>query len=522
MGVVAGVSDATGESKSLSPGRPTDRLVVSNASKTYGPAKVLDGVDLTLRSGEVHGLVGQNGSGKSTLVKILSGVIRPDQGASLQVDGIPLALPTRPAELNQRGVAFVHQDLGLIEDALVVENIRLGRLRRHKITRRIQWEGEVDRAAATLQRLGSGIDPRARLGDLRPSQRALVSIARALQSHEAGGGCIVFDESTQSLPRESLGEFYEVVRSLVEEGTSVLIVSHRLDEVLALADRVTVLRDGQTRAEGLPTKDMSESALAALLLGREVELEGMYRSAGKPPRGAGEQLIARISGPGLSNLEFRAEPGQVVGVTGSTDAGHEKLVAALGGVSANISGTLSLPSGVTLDVGRSNVRDYLAAGVAFVPEQRAAEGLSLGETAIENLTLPRIRGRNPFVLRSNWQHNEFAEAVNLLDITPPTPELLVSSFSGGNQQKLLMAKWLLNRPQVLVLHEPTQAVDVGARVDILRAIRAVADGGAAVIICSVEAQDLAFVCDEVLVLRNGAEHHRFTEEFTSADILEAL
>ncbi|WP_432835703.1 sugar ABC transporter ATP-binding protein [Dactylosporangium sp. CA-092794] len=502
----------------------TPRLALAHASKTYGSSRVLSDVGLELAPGEIHALVGQNGSGKSTLVRILSGVIAPDPGATLEVNGQKLDLPTRPTQLNRHGLSFVHQDLGLIEDATVVENIRMGRLRRHRLTRRIDWRTEVAEAAATLQRLRSAIDPRARLGDLRPGQRALVAIARALQSHESGGGCIVFDESTQSLPRESLPEFYEIVKVLAAEGTSVLVVSHRLEEVLLLADRVTVLQDGQARASGIETGGMTEAALARLLLGREVELADL------PPRPVGPgtdrpALSARgVSGGGLTGLDLDLKPGQVLGVTGATDAGHEVLAAALAGARSDVTGIVRTGARQRgLDLARSAVRDHIAAGIAYVPEQRAHEGLALAMTALENVTLPRLRRHaNPFAIGKGWQRREFAEIVGLLGITPPAADLPAASFSGGNQQKLLLGKWLLNRPDVLLLHEPTQAVDVGARVDILRVVRAVADAGTAVLICSVEATDLAYVCDDVIVLRAGQEHRRLTGRFTAADVLDAL
>jgi ribose transport system ATP-binding protein len=498
------------------------RLELVGASKTYGSTRVLADVALTLAPGEVHGLIGQNGSGKSTLVKILSGVVRPDAGASLRVDGHRLDLPSRPEQLNRSGLSFVHQDLGLITDATAVENIRMGRLARHPVSRRIRWDGEVERATETFRRLRSTIDPRTVVGELSPGQRSLVAIARALQSHEPGRGCIVFDESTQSLPRESLGEFYRVVERLAAEGTSVLLVSHRLEEVLRLAGRVTVLQDGRAVASGVPTAGMTEPDLARLLLGREVELADLPRRPAKPASAAGTFTATGLHGGGTDGLDLTVAPGEVVGVTGSTGAGHEGLPRLLGGALSGATGEIRMPDGTRLDLARASIGRHMAAGIALVPEQRAVEGLAPTMTALENLTLPRIRRGNALYLRRRWQQREFERAVAMLGITPADPGLTVGAFSGGNQQKILLAKWLLNRPDVLVLHEPTQAVDVGARVDILTAVRAAADAGAAVIICSVEAQDLAYVCDRVIVLRDGREHRSFTSDLSANDILDAL
>jgi ribose transport system ATP-binding protein len=499
------------------------RLSLRHATKTYGVATVLRDVSLDLAAGEVHGLVGQNGSGKSTLVKILSGILRPDTGAALTVDGAPLHLPTRPQQLNELGVSFVHQDLGLLSDATVVENIRMGRLRRHPLTRRILWNGEIERAAATLARLRAPIDPRARIEDLKPNQRALVAIARALQTHGQGGGCVVFDESTQSMPRESLGEFYDVVDQLADEGTAVLIVSHRLDEVLRLAHRVTVLQDGRAVAEGVSTTDMDEASLGRLLLGREVELDHITKRTSTTSPHDGVNAVRGLTSQELRGLDLDVYRGEVLGVTGVTGAGHEELAAILGGASAATAGTLTTARNVAVDLTVHDVRSRIQAHIGFVPEQRAAEGLAVDMTAVENLTLPRINSpENRLHLRRRWQEAEFDEAVDLLGITPRSPDLPVTSFSGGNQQKILLAKWLLNRPDVLVLHEPTQAVDVGARIDILRAVRRAAEDGAAVIISSVEAQDLAYVCDRVLVLRDGAVRTELSGDMTAHQILDEL
>jgi ribose transport system ATP-binding protein len=501
------------------------RLHLSSVSKTYGSTRVLSDVDLSLAPGEIHGLVGQNGSGKSTLIKILSGLVRPDPGARLVVDGENLSIPARPAHLNAHGVSFVHQDLGLINDASIVENVRMGILSRNPFTRRIRWSAEVDAARATLERLHCMVDPRAQVSDLPPGQRALVAIARALQTHEYGRGCIVFDESTQSLPRESLPEFYDVVRGLAREGTSVLLVSHRLDEVLQLADRVTVLQDGVVVAGGCSTEGITELDLARLILGKEIELAtpAPIERPGAPDRKPLLQ-VRGLATKTLRGVAISVAPGEIVGVTGGTDSGFAELPVALGGGSADSpTGIVHVGPDTELDLARSTARDHIAAGIALVPEQRAADGLAIEMTALENLTLLRIdRPGNRLRLRSAWQRNEFDEIVRTLGVVPSRPNLLVRQFSGGNQQKILLGKWLLNRPQVLILHEPTQAVDIGARVDILTAVREAAADGTAVIMCSVEAQDLVRVCDRILVIKDGVIHCEFGRGASVDEILEAL
>jgi ribose transport system ATP-binding protein len=500
----------------------TSWVSVRSLSKTFGPAKVLRDVDFDARAGEIHGLVGQNGSGKSTLIKVLSGVHVADEGSMVEVNGTRLANPVRPAELKQHGLAFVHQDLGLVDECTVVENIRLGQYGVHPFTRRIDWRTEGKAAVQTLERLHSTIDTSRLVSTLHAGEKAVVAVGHALQNIIPGSGCVVFDESTRALPREILPDFYETIRRLAATGTAVIIVSHRLDEVLALSHRVTVLQDGRVVAGGRSTHDLTESSLAHLLLGREIELLEEREAAPRTVTSGDAPLRARgVSGGALRSLDFDVRAGEVVGVTGATGSGHADLPYVLAGVAAGASGTVTIEGrDFTLPV-RDPGR-LISAGVALVPEERAEEGLALGLTAQENLTLPRVRERGRLRLRSGWQADEFKEAVEMLGIVPAQRHLPCSSFSGGNQQKLLLAKWLLNHPRVVLLHEPTQAVDVGARMDILRAIRATAALGIGVVVVSIEPQDLAAICDRVVVLREGEIVAELETDLTPQAITTAI
>ena len=500
-------------------GRPW--VFVQSLSKTFGPAQVLRGVDFTARAGEIHGLVGQNGSGKSTLIKVLSGVYPADAGSVVEIDGTRLANPVRPRELRTHGLAFVHQDLGLVDELTVLENIRLGQFGVHRISRRINWSAERAAARATLDRLHSDIDPSQLVSTLHPGEKAIVAISRALQNLHPGAGCVVFDESTRALPRDLLPEFYATVRRLAATGTAIILVSHRLDEVLSLTDRVTVLQDGRMVAGNIATKGLTEASLARLLLGREIELlEGRTPSAAPASQPASPVLRARdIRGEFLRGVDLDLAPGEVLGITGSASSGHAELPYVLAGVAAKGRGTLDAVSqAFTLPVRPAQLID---AGVVLVPEDRAEEGLAVELSAQDNLTLPRARRRGRMMLRSGWQAEEFREAVAMLGIVPARRELPCSSFSGGNQQKILLAKWLLNHPDVVLLNEPTQAVDVGARIDILRAIRAAADRGVGVVMASIEAQDLAAVCDRVLVFRDGVIAAELTTDVSAHAITAA-
>lgn len=501
---------------------PEPWVSVRNLNKTFGTSRVLHDVDFDVYPGEIHALVGQNGSGKSTLIKVLSGVHSADPGSVVRVAGTPLSNPVPPQELKRYGLAFVHQDLGLVDECSVLENIRLGQFSVRHFSRRIEWRAERRAAERTLARLHSAIDPSHLVGSLQPGDKALVAVGRALQSLLDGAGCVVFDESTRALPREVLPDFYATVKRLAATGTAIVIVSHRLDEVLALSDRVTVLQDGRVVTGGRPTRELTESTLAQLLLGRELELleerEGPTHSSPHETGGlSGRGLSSKV----LRSVDFHMAPGEIVGVTGATGSGHNDLPYVLAAARPSCTGTVEIADRV-FDLSTATPGQLIEAGVALVPEDRAHEGLALELTAQENLTLPRTTRRGRIMLRSTWQVGEFADAVEMLGIAPANRHLPCSAFSGGNQQKILLAKWLLNRPTVMLLHEPTQAVDVGARMDILRAIRSAAARGISVLISSTEPQDLAAVCDRVVVLRSGVLTAELVSDISADAITDAI
>jgi len=522
MGLPAAPAEGAAKPAPLHRGQVVVRL--RHVTKRFGSATVLERVDLAVQSGEIHGLVGQNGSGKSTLIRLLSGVYAADPGSVIEVGGEVLSNPPTPGELSRYGLAFVHQDLGIVGNLTVRENICVGRYEPHRFTRAVRWRNELDAVKATLAMLGSVIDPDCLASTLHPGEQAVVAIARALHKVTPGSGCIAFDESTQSLPRDLLPEFYEILRRLAVSGTAVIIIGHRLDEILALADRVSVLQDGRLIAAGLDASQITEAALAALVLGREVELTTLreHWTDARPTRNRNHSGLCAVGLESdiLRSIDFEAARGEVLGLTGTSNSGHEHVPYAIAGVLAQAKGKV-VANGYSFVLPMRNPQGLSDAGVALVPQQRAVEGLALEVTALENLTLPRVTQHGRLFLPTAWQRAEFAEAVRMLGIVPNKAKLPVAKFSGGNQQKLLLAKWLLGRPSVLLMHEPTQAVDVGARIDILRSIRAAAASGVTVVLSSIETQDLAFVCDRVLVLRSGEVSQELTGDFDASAIESA-
>lgn len=495
------------------------RLEVRNLSKTFAGVTVLDSAYLSIAPGEIHALVGQNGSGKSTLIKLISGVYRADAGGEILLDGRRIGAPVDARRLHGEGLAFVHQDLGLVSDLSVRENVRVGRHAVNRLTRRIDVAHDRQAVRDTFAFLGVDIDPETPVAALSPSQRVAVAVARALQDRRVGSGVIVFDESSRSIPRQALPDFYAVVRLLAEQGTAVLIVSHDLAEVLHIAHRATALRNGRVVETGVPTSELDEAALTRLVLGREGELDDLIASVPTIARDETIELID-VAGGRLRAVSTRLQRGEVLGVTGTVDSGLSTLGPVLGG---DLAGTGSLVvDGRVLPLAGSRPAELLALGVAFIPQDRAAKGLATALTIEENVTLPHLRHRGArWWTGRRWQRAETDDILHRFGVTPARRSAVVATLSGGNQQKILLGKWLLGGPRLLVLDDPTQAVDVGARRSILRAARAAAAEGAAVIVCSAEIDDLAAICDRVLVLEAGVVVRELRRPFSADDILAA-
>ena len=495
------------------------RLEARNVSKTFGSTRVLHQVGLEVAPGEIHALIGQNGSGKSTLIKILTGYHAPDPGARLALDGRQVPLPVQWRTAAELGISVVHQDLGLLDELTVADNIGVGGYRHSRFLRRIDWRRQEQIARAVLARLEVDLDPRTPVAALSAARRAEVAIARALREHTPGGGLIILDEATRALPREELVRFHALLRRVVAEGTSVLMVSHNLEEVLALADRVTVLRDGTVTVAGLRTAELTEPDMARLMLGRTV---GTLRPRGV--RAANRPVVAEVtglSGDGVADVSLTIHEGEVVGLTGLPGSGFEAIPYLITGARPASAGVLRTPLGEVRLAG-ATVADCMAAGVSLVPERRDRDGLAFDLDVRDNIALPTIRRRGrPWFVGRRWQQEQADGFIRRLAIRTRSASTLIKELSGGNQQKVLFAKWLSLRPRLLVLHEATQAVDVGARQDLLKAIHEVADEGVGVLYVSGEPSDLADVCDRILVHRPGGPFAELRDA-TSDAVLDAI
>ena len=481
-------------------------LEIRNLSKRFGGELALDGVDLTVTRGEVHGLLGENGSGKSTLIKVLAGYHRPDTG-QLAVYGDDVELPLAPGAFRDLGLAFVHQDLALVPELSVVENLFIDEFAQPQRWWHMPLRTMRRKARRIFDRYGVEIDPNALVGELRPVSRALLAIVRAaeglratMSERQRGEGILVLDEPTVFLPKTGTEQLFRLVRRVADTGASVIFVSHDLAEVREVTDRLTVLRDGR-RVGTVETEQTSEARLVEMIIGRH--LEAVDARAGSTAGKAIAAVATSVETATLHDVSLTVHRGEVLGVTGLVGSGYEDLVYVMFGARPARQGTLEM-GGLKLDLGTTNPSAALRSGLALIPADRARDGSVASLTLEENLTLRTLdRYWSRMFLHRRAMRRDTAALLEKFDVRPADPGVLYASLSGGNQQKVLMAKWLQTDPDLLLLDEPTQGVDVGARQQILELLRGVAIGGGAVVCASCDYEQLAQLCDRVLVFGRG-------------------
>ena len=490
-------------------GRPL-ALDARQISKRFGGTLALDNACISLRRGEVHALLGENGSGKSTLIKVLAGFHDPEPGAALDVTGRTVSFPLRPGEPRALGLRFVHQDLALIPSLSVLENLRLEELAAGRLSP-IHWRAERRRASETFERYGADLDPRAAVGDLRPADQALLAIVRAVEWLPSSG-TLVLDEATAFLPAPEREAVLALIRRITAGGASVLLVSHDLGEA-KLSDRITVLRDGRNIGT-VKAEDVRPQALVEMLVGHSVEPAADDRGTGIP-RSPGV-VIRGLSGDAVRELSFELSPGEILGVTGLSGSGFEEVPYLVYGAIPCRSGRLELDE--ALDVAELSPSRALAAGIALVPADRNRDGAIGSLPVAQNLMLP-VLGRYTVGTRLDGGRLRRTAARLLADhgVRPPEPQLAFEALSGGNQQKAVLAKWLQTAPKLLLLHEPTRGVDVGARDRIVSRLRDIASRGVCVLNASADYEQLARLCDRVLILSGG----RVVDELAGPELTEA-
>lgn len=488
-------------------------LEVRNIRKQFPGVLALDGVSLTVQAGEVLAVIGENGAGKSTLMKILAGIYRPD-GGQLDLDGQPLHL-TGVADALRRGLVLIHQELNLADNLSAAANLFLGRERL-----RVGWFGWLDRGAMDreardlLRRVGLDVSPNRPVGELTIGQQQLVEIARALS---LSARIIIMDEPTSSLTQRETDRLFEVIAELKTAGVAVVYISHRLAEVKRIADRVVVLRDGRNSGE-LAKEEITHAAMVQLMVGRD--LQQFYvkeHSPKKPsfPDAPGlEVRELRFAGGPSTPISFAIHGGEIVGMAGLVGAGRTEVAEALFGIRPILGGELLL-DGRPIHIRHPG--QAVAAGILLAPEDRRLHGLILQDSVRHNLSLPNLDRLNRFGLVRRGQERAMGQQLrDRLRIRTPHLSQPVGLLSGGNQQKVVLGRWLAREPRVLILDEPTRGVDVGARSEIYALMDQLAGNGTAILMISSDLEELLGMSDRVLVLHEG----RLAGELTRAELSE--
>jgi len=485
-------------------------LSVSGLSKTFGVTRAVKDLSLEVRPGEIRALVGENGSGKSTVIKILAGYHTADPGARLFVAGREIS-GGDPEESHAVGLRVVHQDLGLLHSMSVVDNLFFGTPLPTRFGTVARRRAESI-ARAALARVGLNIDPRRKVGDLSPAERTGVAVARSLFGRD-DIVLLILDEPTATLHSGEAHELLDTVRAVAASGAGVLYVSHRLEEVFAVSHSVTVLRDGREVATR-PTNQLDTNTLVDMLVGDASEIVLRDQPHSRPDTLASARLtVGDLTSPGVIDVSFTARAREIVGIAGLTGSGREAICAAVYGARHRVSGEVSI-DGNRVPPERPDVCVEL--GTAFIPADRAREGGCMDLSARENLSLNTVEEhwRFPF-LRRRADRDAAAQSFDDLQIRPPGAyEQPLRLFSGGNQQKIILGRWLRRKPRLFLLEEPTQGVDVATKAFIHMQLREAAAGGSAVVLASSDVEELNVLCDRVLVMRGG----RLAAELTGSEL----
>ncbi|WP_165961022.1 sugar ABC transporter ATP-binding protein [Actinocrispum wychmicini] len=484
--------------------------------KTFPGVRALDGVDLAVRAGEVHCLLGQNGAGKSTLIKVLAGAHQPDQG-KIVWQGRPATLSSPVAALRM-GVATMYQELDLIPGLSVADNVFLGHERaRFGFTRDRRARQQ---AQALLTRLGHGEIPADReVGRLSAAGQQLVSMARAL-AHDAR--LIVMDEPTAALAADEVDNLFRVIEELTADGVAVVYISHRLEEIRRIGHRVTVLKDGRTVATGLDARTTPTGDLVALMSGKRVETVYPVREESTVDASKAVLRVAKLGRRDeFADVNFTVHAGEILGIAGLVGAGRSEILETIFGARKADEGKVYV-NGKPLRPG--NVKAAVEAGVGLAPEERKSQALLMDMTVAENVTLASLGRYASFGFTERGRELSDSRAkLEDLDLRPADPRRGIRTLSGGNQQKAVVARWLVHGCRVLLLDEPTRGVDVGARAELYRLIRELAADGVALVLVSSEMPEVLGLADRVLVLRDGRVIHEApAEQLTEADVLDMV
>ncbi|GGO86338.1 ribose import ATP-binding protein RbsA [Marinobacterium nitratireducens] len=488
-------------------------LSLEGITKTFPPSVVaLDGVSFGVHSGEVHALLGENGAGKSTLMKVLAGIHKADAG-EIYLEGRPIKMEN-PMDAKHQGILLIHQELSLVPEMTVAENIFLGYLPR-KWPNRVDWKKLYGDADAILKRLKCNFSAKDKVSKLSIAKKHMVEIARALVFTPK---IVVFDEPTASLTDTEKFVLFDVIHDLKAQGVAIVYISHRMDEIFTLSDRITVLRDGGYRGT-VETKETDEDEITRLMIGRSLDTS---RNIDTAQFGDKVLEVKNLScGSLFQDISFSIRKGEVVGMYGLVGAGRTEIAETLFGLRTPTGGEVLL-DGKRLDI--TNTTDAVRNGLALVPENRKEQGLVLGMSCRDNITMAVLQHvSSAGVLSRAQESNIYDKYAEELAIKSPSGAQKVGNLSGGNQQKVVIGKWLATHPKVLILDEPTRGIDVGSKSEIHKLIRQLAKSGYAVLVISSEMPEVLGVSDRILAMYNGRINGEFLDsEVTEDDLVRAI
>lgn len=488
-------------------------LEVSGVTKEFPGVKALKGVSLSIMPGEVHSLCGENGAGKSTLIKVLTGAHQMDSGKYL-IDGQEVAFKSTHEAIN-KGIACIYQELSIVPQLDVGKNMFLGNLPQKRDNRGlIDYKTLYSETQKLLDRLGLGVSPKAIAGELSVGQQQMIEIGRALTRNAR---VIIMDEPTSSLSERETETLLKLIDTLTKSGVAIVYISHKLDEVMQISDRITVIRDGENIIT-VNKSDVTKDALITHMIGRT--LENLYQ---KKPVEKGETVleVKSLTRKGVfKDISFSVRKGEVLGFFGLVGAGRSEIMRALFGVDSYDRGDICI-DGEKVKIKNPDIA--ISRGMGFAPEDRKLEGLSLRLSILLNMTLVKLRDINTLgFIRKKEQVQVAEQYVDSISIKTPSTAQLVGNLSGGNQQKVVIAKWLMMHPKVLILDEPTRGIDVGSKSEIYGLISELASQGVAVLVVSSEIPEILGICDRVITISEGKKTADMKiEGVTSAEILKA-
>ena len=482
-------------------------------SKSFSGVVALSGVNLEVGRGEVHALMGENGAGKSTLMRILSGIIQKDMG-SICLDEKPVDIKSPKAALDL-GIAMIHQELNPVRAMTVSENIFLGKEPCYRMTNVVNKSKQRDLALALLREMDIAISPDSRMESLSVAQMQMVEIVKAISYNSR---IIIMDEPTSAITSQEVAKLFEIIRGLKARGISIIYISHKMDEIFRISDTVTVLRDGR-HIETRPASQLDGDILVRLMVGREI---GDWFPKVNCPKGEVSIEVNGLAKRGLfQDIRFKARKGEILGFAGLMGAGRTEIMETLFGLRRADAGT------VTLNGKKARIQspaEAIKKGIALITEDRQLKGLNLKASVKDNITLVNLRkySRLGQILKAREENLAADSMIKKLGIKTTHRNRMVKTLSGGNQQKVVLAKWLLNDPEIMILDEPTRGIDVGAKAEIYRLIAQLAEQGKTIIMISSEMEEILALCDRVIVICHGRitgefEHGSFNQE----DIIKA-